>query len=112
MEVRPEDNQIKRPVDATPFSDLTSAKQTGDAYWREDGTLVIPFDREPSAAEQKAIVRRLCTADAAEEARVKAMQECLAAIPEEPGTLATPSESAAVRKAVRLLLLCELRGLP
>lgn len=65
-----------RPADPTDFSDLTASVQTGPAYWLEGevDTLVVPFDVEPTPAEAAAIRRRLITADAEEEARVKQLE--------------------------------------
>lgn len=60
-------NLLKR-ADAD-LADLTSSKRTGPASWDEGDVLVIPFDTDPSEAEQEAIRRRLVTADAVEEAR-------------------------------------------
>jgi hypothetical protein len=52
------------------FSDLTSAVLQGEPYWEPGDVLVLPFDREPTAAELARIRRRLVTGDAAEETRV------------------------------------------
>lgn len=52
-------------------SDLTAAQRTDEApYWCDDGRLVLPFDPEPTDAEQHLIIRRLLTATPDEEAWV------------------------------------------
>lgn len=65
-----------RVADDCDWSDLTSAVQVGPAFWHQEvvDALVVPLLPEPSEAEAKAIRRRLVTADAAEEARVKALE--------------------------------------
>lgn len=65
----------------TDVSDLTDSQRTGPAYW-EDGALVLPFDVDPTPAEQALICRRLMTRDAAHETWVGAVSDALAAIPE------------------------------
>lgn len=57
----------KQVVDDVDMSDLTASKRTGDAYWDPDNVLVIPFDKEPTAAEQEAIKQRLTSDGSVEE---------------------------------------------
>ena len=68
------DIRVRR-LDPPDFSDLTPRPLDGDPQWAADepDALHLPFDGEPSAAEQVKIRRRLLTADAAEEARVTEM---------------------------------------
>lgn len=87
---------LARNVDATDLSDLTASVRTGPATWGEDGTLMIPFDLEPSAAEQLLIRRRLVTRDADEEAGVAAMVTTRAA-------LRTVTQTTLTRAVVALL---------
>lgn len=53
------------------LSDLTTATQTAASYWDPDAVdvLVIPFDVEPTEAEQSAIRHRLVTTDSDDETR-------------------------------------------
>lgn len=86
------------------LSDLTASTRLGEAYWA-GSDLEIPFDPEPSPAEQKAIRLRLLTRDAAHEDRVVAMATAA-------DNLTTLADVAA---AVRLLLanaLGEVEGEP
>lgn len=62
-------NDLLKRADAD-LSDLTASEQTGEPYWDEGDMLVIPFDKEPTEAEQEAIRRRLTTLDAEDEARL------------------------------------------
>ena len=78
----------------TDVSDLTSAKRAGDAHWVDETTIEIPFDPEPTDAEQELIVRRLLTRDGAEETAVCAMQAVLDSL----------TETDPLTTAVRLLL--------
>ncbi len=54
------------------LSDLTASVRTDSATWDGD-TLCLPFDVEPTPAEQVLIRRRLMTRDAAHEAWVAAV---------------------------------------
>lgn len=61
---------LRREVDAVDLSDLTDAERSGPAYWDPEAdvaTLVVPVDPSATAAEAKAIRRRLVTKDAADE---------------------------------------------
>jgi hypothetical protein len=87
------------------LSDLTTAARAGGASWVGDQTLEIPFDTEPTDAEQAAIRLRLLTRDAAHEAQVKAMRSALTELRASP---TTPRELA---DAVALLLEVELGDL-
>lgn len=62
--------------DSIDFSDLTTSPRSGPAAWDGDA-LVLPFDPEPSEAEQSAIRLRLLTRDAAHEAQVTQMRAAL-----------------------------------
>lgn len=53
------------------LSDITTSKIAGRPYWEPNDVLVVPFDREPTAAEAVKIRRRLVTVDAADEARLE-----------------------------------------
>lgn len=83
------------------FTDLTGATQTGPPVWVGETTLEIPFNPEPTAAEQKLIRRRLLTRDSAHEARVTAFVAAAA-------NLGTPE---GVADAIRLLLTEALDGI-
>lgn len=78
------------------FSDLTTARLTGEPAWELEttDTLVLPFDRDPTAAEQVRIRRRLVTPDAATEAHVTTLAEGRAALK------ALPPQSNAALKAI------------
>ena len=79
------DVRVNVPPDAalrdarTDVSDLTASVLDGDPYWEAPTTLVLPFDPEPSVAEQALIRRRLMTRDADEEAWVTALVAARAA---------------------------------
>lgn len=75
-------NELKRAPDDVDFSDLTDAEQTGPAFWdpEQADALVIPFDPEPSEAEQAAIARRLLSVDDAAEAEVAQWQAAFAGL--------------------------------
>lgn len=77
---------LLRPAD-TDLSDLTDCVRTGPARWVTGG-LEIPFEPEPSEAEQAAIRRRLLTRDADDEAEVAEMQLALANLADNPNELA------------------------
>lgn len=59
------------------LSDLTASVRTDSATWDGD-TLCLPFDVEPSLAEQVLIRRRLMTRDAEHEAWVAAVADAVA----------------------------------
>lgn len=61
--------------------------------------MLLPFDKEPSEAEQAKIRRRLLTRDVWHEGRVAAMQDALKGIADDPSPMAA---------AVRLLLVAQL----
>lgn len=82
-------------------SDLTDSTRTGAPRWLDETTLELPFDPEPTDAEQTLIRRRLLTRDAAHEARVAALLASAA-------DLSTP---ASLASAVRLLLTEALEGI-
>ena len=100
--------KLKNP--GAEFADLTTAKQTDDPYWSTDepDVLVIPFDTEPTTAEQDAIARRLTTAPGVEgtlHTRVTAAYDQLLAF--ENTTTPTSAQTVAAVK-----LLCKVaRGL-
>lgn len=101
MRLTPPPTRLGRVPDGVSLSDLTD-RTPGLPYWDAEGALVIPFDIEPTPAEQAAIRRRLLTRDAAHEAQVKAMQDALAGLGQ---TANTPTE---IVNALRLLLRAEL----
>lgn len=58
------------PLDAVDFTDLTTASgavRNGLVEWLPDNMLNVPFSPEPLEAERWPILRRIITADAAEE---------------------------------------------
>lgn len=86
---------MQRPAEGLNFSDLTSAVVVGAFRWLGEGLLEIPFDPEPTPAEQDAIRRRLLTRDEAQETRLVRMREVADALADDDRPLA---------KGVRLLL--------
>lgn len=58
------------------FSDITASVMDGRVRWDGDA-LVLPFDPEPSEADQAAIRLRLLTRDADHEAQVTQMRAAL-----------------------------------
>lgn len=86
------------PAGVTPradidLSDLTASVRAGDARWVGESTLEIPFDSEPTPAEQRRIRRRLLTSDAAQEQMVAELLSAGNAMPDGP-----------VAKVLRLLI--------
>ena len=99
MMLTPPEGGLARPAD-TDVSDLTASVRSGSPRWVDDGaTIEIPFDPEPSEAEQELIVRRLLTADDAEESAVARMHDLLDQL----------TASDPLTTAVRLLL-CDRLG--
>lgn len=86
---------LVRSADDTDVSDLTAAVRSGAASWLEDGSLSIPFDPEPTDAEQERIRRRLMTPTDDQETRVGKLVAAHAA-------LVSDTSPAAV--ALRLLI--------
>ncbi len=78
------------------FSDLTASVRTGSATW-DDDALCIPFDPEPSPAEQVLIRRRLMTRDNAHEAWVAAVVAARDADPPDFEALTLLHTEAALR---------------
>ena len=85
-------------------SDLTASELVGSPHWVDGTTLVLPFDPEPSAAEQRLIRRRLMTEDAAHEAWVSDVVDAVSDLDALPSL--TPAE-----RLLRLLAAGAVRGI-
>lgn len=96
---------ILRPPDGLDFSDITASKATGTAYWNDDGTLDIPFDVEPSPAEQRAILVRITTANTNEETLQNRAHAALSAN-ETFLALPTPTNAQVLAQVQRLTKEC------
>jgi hypothetical protein len=108
--------RMRRP--GADISDLTTAKPTGAPNWAvgEPDVLVMPFDTEPTPAEQSAIERRLTTDTPVEETlHTRALDAYQALQSYEGLTNPTDAQTRAVVKvlckAVRALIRLQLRRL-
>lgn len=106
---------LKRPAD-TDVSDLTAAKRTGEAYWDEDDVLVVPFDTEPTTAEQTLIERRLTTDTSVEETLQKRVTDAYQQLLDyeklpTPGNAQTIAVVKLLCKVARALIRLQLRQL-
>lgn len=82
MNITVKPGQMQRDPATTAFDDLTASAPTAAPSWQDHSTLVLPFDVEPTAAEQLLIRRRLMTRDTEHEARVTAIRAAADALPE------------------------------
>lgn len=64
--------RLARPVDVDTFTDITAVPVTS-VEWGPDGELLIDFDGDLTAAEQRAVRIRCASADAAAEQLLRAM---------------------------------------
>lgn len=70
---------LRRAPGEVDFSDLTASRLDGAASWDGD-MLTLPFDVDPTPAEQTAIRRRLLTVDQGEEQMVTNLLTARAAL--------------------------------